>query len=192
MFILKRKFCMKQYFILIKFLQLFLLVIFMKEFKIGVFGNHFVGKTTFILNFITKKNRENRIEDPNDNSSFGKFLEIKSETIFIRIFENPPKKNEMNGLIYLFSLSDKQSFNDLIINYDSKFPCNIFVGNEFEKDKKEFENEIIKFTKEIGSKFMICNALKGDNVENIFIEIIEIIKDFKNKYKKDESNCLIN
>lgn len=156
----------------------------MKEYKIGVIGNHFVGKTTFILNFITNKVRENRIEDPNEDSNFGKFLEIENETIFIRLFENPEKQQEMDGIIYLFSLNDKQSFKDLIMNYEKK--CDIFVGNEYQDLSCDFENEIYKFIKEMGCIYYKCNILK-DNLNEIFIQIIQIIE--KNKIKKVQTEC---
>jgi GTPase SAR1 family protein len=123
--------------------------------------------------------------------SFRKFINHHDKNYFIRIkeqnfhSETTEELSLMDGIILLFSVTDKTSFNDLAMNAkpirrkkDQKWMPILLLGNKIddEENREVSEGSGRKLAKEIGSKYMECSALNNTNTQGFFFQVFNFKK----------------
>ena len=163
----------------------------MEEFRFNILllGDSNVGKTSLIKRFIKNK------FDSNDSSTVGlefenKKVKINDKIIQLNIMDTAGQekyraiaKNAVkraNGIIFVFDLNNKESFNNIKYWLMSSFEISnnfhkIFVGNKYDLDKEVDEDKVQKLIEEYKSRYFETSAKDGKNVELIFKEIAELI-----------------
>jgi GTPase SAR1 family protein len=117
----------------------------------------------------------------------------------------------MDGIILLFSVTDKTSFNDLAMNAkpirrkkDQKWMPILLLGNKIDDEENREVSEASgrKLAKEMGAKYMEISALNNTNTQgfhfyfkrfqDILFQLIDFIEetDARIEHSKD-SGCIL-
>ena len=172
----------------------------MKEYKVLIVGDGGVGTTSCVLQLVCGLFEE---YDMDMNEEFEKVLEFNDEPCLLHILgdsrtsefslSHEAKLREYEGFIIMFSLIDRDSFNNVTmyktqinrLNNDMNTPI-ILVGNKCDLTRNiEVENiEINDICIVWGCKYVEISARENINVEKAFITLIEVIsKSFTDRNK---------
>lgn len=171
-----------------------------EEFKISILGSGGVGKSALTLRFI--RNCFVQEWDPTVEDAYSKIFEINSKKTKLSILDTAGQDNfesmrphwlrDKDGYIFVFALNSSESFQDLDkfvklheeINYERNVPI-ILVGNKTDIKERSISQEIAQnLAKKVNAKYIETSALNGENVEEIFKNIviqcrIQGVKDLK-------------
>eukprot|EP01080_Neovahlkampfia_damariscottae_P001906 gene1906-1046_t len=175
-----------------------------KELMVGILGNKNSGKTTLSIKIVTEKNTEENFETL-DN--FGKFIIFEQKNYFIKIkelnfsYDSFEKVSEMDGILLMYSVTDKTSFKDLALNLkpikrnkDSKPMPVILVANKIDDEENREVSEISgrNLSKEMGGLYFECSAKNDPNLDLVLEKLIQLIEDTELKnYDKKEQQCFL-
>ncbi|MFX1374719.1 MAG: Rab family GTPase [Promethearchaeota archaeon] len=158
-------------------------------FKICVFGDNNVGKTSFVDRYLTNKFHEN-IQATLGATIHIKFMKARNGKITLQIWDFGGHKNFMflipsyargsSGAIFMFDLTNSKSLehlNDWIIEFSkvSKIIPLILVGNklDLEQERACKRDEALDFMKSYHFfKYIESSAKTGDNIQSIFRSLV--------------------
>ena len=164
------------------------------SFKLIFIGDSNVGKTTLINKYIDGTfseeipptiGLENKVKTININGLTAK-LQIwdtagqeKFNSLSKQYFQNS------DGILLVFDVTNKDSFNNIkkwyedVISYSGNKAKKLLIGNknDMKNNVKVSKDEIKKFIKLNGLKFIETSAKENTNVEEAFAKIIDLIKD---------------
>jgi Ras-related protein Rab-11A len=154
------------------------------KFKVILLGESSVGKTSILHRFIGQKFAESY------RCTVGVEFKIKSilldpytsaelkiwDTCGEEKFQSVTRQyyNDTNGIILLYDLSDKNTFNSLnkwlkeIRNYAPKNTVIIIVGNKVDLERKVSHDDAITFANNENISYLEVSAKNGINIELIF------------------------
>ena len=164
-------------------------------YKIMLFGDDYVGKTSFLERYIEDKFTDNPI--PTIGVEFRmKTIQMKDgKKVRLQIWDTAGREEfksilvgyfrRVNGIILFYDISTRESFKnlenwlDFIRNNVSKTesPYIFLVGNKIylEQQREITTGEGEKFAKEYGLTFFESSAKTGKNVDLIFIELVKVM-----------------
>lgn len=156
-----------------------------RYFSIFIIGNSGVGKTCFINNFCSRPFIENHKVTPGIDY-VSKVYSKNDESYIMRLFDSNGNRfnsitkqylNYANGIIFVYSIDDVNSFNSIIEWIEFCKTSNIssttgmlIVGNKsdlVENRKVTFE-EGEKLSKQLGIRFFEVSSKTGENVQEAF------------------------
>jgi len=173
-------------------------------FKICVFGDVAVGKTSLVDRYLTNKFHED-IQATLGASIHIKFIEVKNGKITLQIWDFGGHKNFMflvpsyargsSGAIFMFDLTNERSLENLnnwLVEFKkvSKSIPLILVGNKLDLEQERFFNkkDALNLMKSYNfCNYIECSAKTGENIESIFELLLFEILD-----KTGRSNILLN
>ena len=176
--------------------------------KISLIGNSSVGKTSLCHKYVNNTFKDTYMSTVGADY-FEKTININNKEILLRIQDtsgqerfrsiSPNFYRNVDGIIFVFDVTNKKSFKDVdnwlkdvnAINPQSK---RILVGNKIDLlnsriiYKENMENEIYK-----NMNYYETSAKSGENVQEIFTEIVRLILNDKgNKKSFNNKNENIN
>ena len=184
--------------------------------KITLLGNSGVGKTSIIKKYITDEYKDN--PDPTRGASYlNKIVERDNKLIQIDLWDTAGQERyralgrhfykNSYVIILVYDISIQESFEDLkniwyneLLKYGEKFNILAIVGNKadlYEKEKVN-EDEARAYAKEKKAVFMTVSAKKGDNIDILFNQLIDLFlsPNFQDKIEamnsSDKGNIKLN
>lgn len=174
-------------------------------YKVVVFGNGGVGKSSITLRFVTDTFTSEYI--PTIEDCYRKQCIVDNRSAFIDILDTAGQEEysalrdqwvrEGNAFVLTYSVDSRASFEAitqfreriLIVNEDELVPM-VLVGNkiDLEKNRQVSTAEGEHLAQELQIPFIECSALQGVNCEKVFHcsvrEIRKLVKDETPKSKK--------
>ncbi|MHA2283137.1 MAG: Rab family GTPase [Promethearchaeota archaeon] len=163
-------------------------------YKVCVFGNTAVGKTSLVDRYLTDEFHEN-IQATLGATIHIKFIEVKGGKITLQIWDFGGHKNFMfliptyargsSGAIFMFDLTNHKSLenlNDWLIEFSkvSRIIPLILVGNklDLEQERQCRKEESLNFMKSYKfSNYIETSAKTGENIQTVFESLVlEILK----------------
>ena len=180
------------------------------ECRILFVGDGPSGKTSILLRYL-----EGNFEDQKNMTTLGidskakfiqlnngkklilKFIDTPGQERFRSLLKNFYKKSDI--IILIYDITDKKSFESIQRFYEeikkeaSEDIHLILLGNKIDKEGREVTKEQgEKLAKELGMIFCECSAKTGENVNDIFNNIIENFKEKKSDRKNNKKEkCYI-
>ena len=182
------------------------------KFKIKIIGKAYVGKTTFI-NKINNQDFSNDYEKSNFSTNYKINFKYKYKSDVFYFEEEPEMnfkksifntdyiqtKNDFAALIFIFDITEKESFDYILNCYEEIYSAPIYknvlkilVGNKNDLDdkiKQVNKDDIDKATKQIEATYFQISSLKTEEVYNI---ISTIYKNVNNIVRENEYNYGLN
>jgi small GTP-binding protein len=163
-------------------------------FKICVFGDVAVGKTSLVDRYLTNKFHEN-IQATLGASIHIKFIDVPNGKITLQIWDFGGHKNFMflipsysrgsSGAIFMFDLTNERSLQNLhnwLLEFQ-KISRNIpfiLVGNKLDLEQERFFNkdDALNLMNSYNiSSYIECSAKTGENISSIFNTLLFEILD---------------
>src|SRR3990167_11347148 len=178
----------------------------MATYKLGIIGEHDVGKTSLITKYAQGAINSELDKAPNDwyTSSLYKQINYQGEEILLSFQDfDPDYDTDMmhrsfrtsRGVILLYSVTNKASFEELTMHRERTmrymdveiFPF-VLVGNKIDEKTREVSTtEGQEFAAAIKSPFLEISVLTGENMDQVVPLLLETIK--KTEKLKNKSNC---
>ena len=164
------------------------------RFRIALLGSSGVGKSVILQRHLSKKFVESRttvVDIETETVTFKNkqiklyFVDTAGQERFQSGGVTPVTIRDADGVILVFDLSDRQSFdsldqwNEMITTYCSANAVVILVGNKNDKESRAVsskEAEIYGKTKGL-SQYYETSAVTGENIEALFERMVELIYD---------------
>ncbi|MHA1988446.1 MAG: Rab family GTPase [Promethearchaeota archaeon] len=163
-------------------------------FKICVFGDAAVGKTSLVNHYLTNEFHEN-IQATLGATIHIKFIEVENGKITLQIWDFGGHKNFMflipsyargsSGAVFMFDLTRRESLeklNDWLVEF-SKVSRNIpliLVGNKIDLERERIctKEEALNIMKSYNFvKYIESSAKTGENIQLVFESLVlEILK----------------
>ncbi|MHA1766292.1 MAG: Rab family GTPase [Promethearchaeota archaeon] len=168
------------------------------RYKIVVCGDPGVGKTSVVLRFTDRAFKRTYIPTMGVNISEKKIIHNGDEVEFIiwdiagQIKFKAMRKHFYEGSdaqVLVFDLTHYKSFENIkkwhhdIKSFLLKEIPGIIFGNknDLKNERKIFEEEIIDISKELGFNYITTSALTGDNIDESFHKLADILINFYTK-----------
>ena len=176
------------------------------EARIITLGDSKVGKSSLIVQFIDNKfsfnymstvgfDLKRKVMKFNDNEEIKIVLhDTAGQERFRSLTTNYIKK--ANGILLVYDITDRKSFDNIKNWMDNiheetgdKLPI-ILVGNKIDlnKERAVLKNEGEEKAKEFGLRFYETSAKEGNNVQECFRELVELIVEKIHKRSLSTSN----
>ena len=171
-------------------------------YKIILLGDSFVGKTSLIIRFCDD------IYEDNGTATIGvdtktKFVKRKDKNIELQIWDTAGQErfrslaknctNQMDGIILVYDLSKKESFQNIKIWYnnlrdtvDFKKVGLILVGNKSDMSHDSSDKMAQEFCQNHNISFIETSAKTNKNVSEIFVKLIDIMVNINPKKSKSK------
>ena len=187
----------------------------METYKLGIIGEHDVGKTSFITKYA--QGAINLELDSWYDSSLDKQINYQGEEILISFQDFAPDFDVQmmhrsfrmsRGVILLYSVTNKASFEQLGMHrehtmqfMDQDIVPFVLVGNKIDEKTREVSTtEGQEFATAIKSPFLEISVLTGENMDQVVPLLLETIKKTeklkkklaekeKKRKRKNKSNC---
>ena len=177
-----------------------------KSIKISILGNAGVGKTCIIQRFMLDEFSENSVSTSGANYS-NKIIERDDKLFQLDIWDTAGQEQyrslgrhfykEAFIVILVYDITVRESFEELkniwykdLTKYGEKYTVLAIVGNKIDLYENEAisEDEGRKFAEEVKALFMLVSAKSGDNIENLFNDLLNayLEPDFQLKVKEME------
>ena len=177
-----------------------------KSIKISILGNAGVGKTCIIQRFMLDEFSENSVSTRGANYS-NKIIERDDKLFQLDIWDTAGQEKyrslgrhfykEAFIVILVYDITVRESFEELkniwykdLTKYGEKYTVLAIVGNKIDLYENEAisEDEGRKFAEEVKALFMLVSAKSGDNIENLFNDLLNayLEPDFQLKVKEME------
>ena len=177
-------------------------------YKIILLGDSFVGKTSLIIRFCDD------IYEEVGTATIGvdrktKFVKREDKKIELQIWDTAGQErfrslaknctNQMDGIILVYDISQKESFQNIKIWYnnlrdtvDFKKVGMILVGNKSDMPRQVNENSAQEFCHNHSISFLETSAKTNENVSEIFAKLIDIMVNINPKKPKSKMGNLNN
>ena len=174
------------------------------EVRLITLGDSHVGKSSIIIRFTENEFSSNYMSTVGFDLKY-KIMKIKDEEVKIMIYDTAGQERfrslatnylkKADGILLVYDISERQSFenigkwmNNIVEETDKKVPI-ILVGNKSDLEQRRTvkKEEGVDLAKSYNILFYETNCVKGENIENCFIEITSQILEKKNKKKERKS-----
>ena len=175
------------------------------SYKVILIGDSFVGKTSLIIRFCKDIYEENSLSTIGIDTQ-KKYLKKDNKKIELQIWDTAGQEkfrslaksscNQMDGIIFVFDLGDKETFKNIKTWYtnldqmvDFKKVGAVLVGNKSDLSPYDVtEEKIMEYANQKKMEYIASSAKTNNNVNNIFIKILDdIMKKNKGKKNKNEN-----
>ena len=179
----------------------------LNKFKVKLIGKSYVGKTTFI-NKINNPDFAIPYEKTNFSTNYQINFKYKYKTDIFYFVEEPeikfdksifsfdyiPNKNDYIALLFMFDITEKESFEYIKNAYKNIYSANVYenvikiiIGNKNDLDgklKQVNKEEIDQAIKQLNAEYFEISSKKTDDVYNIISQIYTKMKRIvkKNEY----------
>jgi len=169
-------------------------------FKVILIGDSLVGKTSIIKRYFDNVFEEVCVSTIGVDSKIKQF-DKGNEKYELQVWDTAGEErfkslarsccNQMDGIIFVFDLHNKQTFDDIKNWYENiKEIVNIerlsilLLGNKTDLLRKVDKKTIGKYCEKNKMKYLECSAKSGNGVEEIFTTILDDLIELK----KDQAN----
>ncbi|KAJ5069998.1 ras gtpase [Anaeramoeba ignava] len=174
------------------------------ELKIGLFGAGAVGKSSIAIRFVEDKFIEEY--DPTIEEEFRKEIDFNNKKILLRILDTagcqeywPYIENLARGyelFIYVYSITDRNSYKEIfhyynsIKKYKSENHPKVLIGNKSDLTMKRAISieEGKELANKLNCKFIETSAKNGENINQLFYEIISFKIPNQNENQNQNQN----
>ena len=161
--------------------------------KIIIIGNSGVGKSSLCENYITSTFNDTKYNPTIGLEFYSKIITFDSKFVHLQIWDTAGQERfrcittqyyrDANGVIICFSLNDPTSFQELNIhmtdlknNTQNDDIKKILVGTFSDIDSYQInDNDILQFASLYKLKYYKVSSKTGENVHNVFGELIKNI-----------------
>eukprot|EP00042_Codosiga_hollandica_P034264 m.238912 g.238912 ORF g.238912 m.238912 type:complete len:207 (-) comp54363_c2_seq14:209-829(-) len=167
------------------------------EYRLVVVGAGAVGKSAITVQFI--QSLYQNYYDPTIEDLYRKHCTIDGEQSLLHILDTAGQEEystmreqymrNADGLILVFSVTDRKSFDEvesfqklaLRVKDKSKFPM-VVVGNKSDlvSERVISTTEASALAEKIGCPYIETSAKEARNIEEVFFEMVRVIRWFKN------------
>ncbi len=159
-------------------------------YKIILIGDSFVGKTSLIIRFCDEKFDENAVATVGIDTKT-KYVKRKEKKIELQIWDTAGQErfrslaasccNQMDGIIFVYDIGKKESFNNIKIWYenlgnkvDFKKVCVLLVGNKCDIESPKVKTNVAQdYANNFDMPFLEASAKNNINVNEIFTTLID-------------------
>ncbi|KAJ5069820.1 ras-like family member 11 [Anaeramoeba ignava] len=177
----------------------------LRVYKIGVLGEGYTGKSTFIIQYIERRFiREEEylfFYDP-----LRKQTEMDKERIIVQLYKNPPQEEHAilpinatiranDGFIIMYSIANRRSFDEVPILIENvlrgkdvdSFPIFV-VGNkiDLENERQVTKEEAEDFCIDKKIPFMELDCHNYEQVESVVIQLCKLMKNWDHIIETEE------
>jgi len=159
----------------------------MRHYQLLIIGPPQSGKSCIIYRFMNNKFVEDY--EPTLSDHFKKQFQIEGEEISIHLndtsgLEEDFSLSDIDGVIFVFSVTKKQSFENvktkyynILKNREVKWCPFLLVGNKAdeEKDREVTYEQGMAFSKRMNGQYFETSASSGQNIDRAILELVREI-----------------